>query len=268
MTELLIRYKDAEGSVSERRISRIEPHEPGYIVAFCHERQEDRTFKISRIASAVDAETGEVIEDLHAFLGLEPPSKPPPPKPEPIPVGTEAIKLQRNKEKRELFKSFVYAVIEEHAKRRFFAYFGDACFKCGSPGPLVMDHHVPIILGGHLVPGNLVALCEHCNNRKSDALPESFYTPAELERLKGFLDNQHCIFDFAFDWKAWEANCESYLLSLGIAPDLVREVLENPDHRFHIPPRDNSKHFGVTITIDNESIQRAIREVLARKATK
>ena len=268
MTELLIRYKDAEGIVSERRISRIEPHEPGYIVAFCHERQEDRTFKISRIATAVDAETGEIIEDLHAFLGLEPPSKPPPPKAEPIPVGTEAIKLQRNKEKRVLFKPCVYPVIEEHAKRRFFAFFGDTCFKCVSPDPLVMDHHVPVILGGHLVPGNLVALCERGTNKKSDTPPESFYTPGELEHLKGFLDNQHCIFNFTFDRKAWEENCEGYLLSLGIAPDLVHEVLENPDHRFHIPPRDDPKPVGVTITIDNESIQRAIREVLARKATK
>lgn len=268
MKELLIRYKDGEGNITERRISRIEPQDPIYVLAFCHERQEDRTFKVSRIVSAVDAETGEVVEDIHAFLGMEPPAKPPPPKPEPIPVGVEAVKRQRNKETRELFKPFVLAVLEEHAKRRFFAFFGDACFKCGAPGPLVMDHHVSIVLGGHLVPGNLVALCERCNNRKSDVPPESFYTRVELERLQGFLDRQHEVFRFDFDWKAWEADREAYLLSLGIDANLVREVLNNPDHRFHIPPRDESEPVGVSITVNDESILKTIRELFAERAAK
>lgn len=183
-------------------------------------------------------------------------------------MGVEAIKRQRNKEKWELFKPFRLAVVEEHAKRRFFAFFGDACFKCGSPGPLVMDHHVPISLGGHLVPGNLVALCERCNNRKSDAPPESFYTKAELESLREFLNNQHGLFNCAFDCKAWEADREGYLLSLGIEPDLVREILNNPDHRFYIPPRDESDPVSVTITIDGETIEKIVREILAREAAK
>lgn len=54
MTELLIQYKDGEGNVTDRRISEIEPDEPGYVFAFCHERGEGRTFKIARIESACD----------------------------------------------------------------------------------------------------------------------------------------------------------------------------------------------------------------------
>lgn len=254
MAELLILYKDGEGNVSERRISKIELQEPGYVLAFCHERQESRTFKIARIISAVDVETGEVVDDLYAFLSIDPPPKPHLPKPHPIPVGTEAVKRLRNQERRLLFKPFFLGVIEEQAKRHFFAFFGDACFKCGSPGPLVIDHHVPIVLGGHLVPGNLVALCESCNNRKSDTPPECFYTTAELERLQVFLDGQHRMFEFAFDHKAWEANREAYLLALGIDAGIVREVLNNPDHRFYVPPRDDSEGIGITITITDSSI--------------
>ncbi len=265
MTELLIHYKDGEGKITDRRISEIEPQEPGYIVAFCHERREVRTFKVSRIVSAVDSETGDVIEDLHAFLGMEPPAKPQPPKLEPIPVGSEAVKRQRNKEKRELFKPFRLSLVEEHAKKRLFDYFMNACFKCGSPGPLVMDHHVPIALGGHLVPGNLVALCERCNNRKSDDPPEAFYTKVEQDRLRGFLDNQRALFEFSFDDEAWGVDREGYLISLGIEADLVREALKNPDHRFHIPPRDDLEPIRVTITIDAETIDKIVQGALAEK---
>lgn len=265
MTELLIRYQGGSGNLSERRISKIEVQDSNYILAYCHQREEDRTFKISRIASAIDPETGEVIEDLYSFLGVQPPAKPIPPGPQPIPVGTEAVKRLRNKEKGDLFKPFLYGVIEDWAKKRFFSFFGDVCFKCGSYGPLVMDHHVPIILGGHLVSGNLVALCPICNNRKGDTPPEAFYTKGELERLQGFLDNQHSVFAFSFDQEAWEANREEYLRSLGIDDALAHEVLHNPDHRFHIPPP--SEPTGVTITID-DSILSIIRKVLADKVVK
>ncbi|HCZ16972.1 MAG TPA: hypothetical protein DHV85_20865 [Candidatus Accumulibacter sp.] len=266
MAELLIRYKDGGGNITDRRISEIEPHEPGYILALCHKRGEDRTFKVSRIVSAIDAATGEVVEDIHSFLGIEPPAKPPAPPPEPIiPADAKEVLRRRGKDKRELFKRFVLGIIEEHAKMKFFAFFGDACFKCGSPGHLVMDHHVPIVLGGRLVPGNLVALCRDCNNRKREQPAERFYSPPELERLRGFLDNQSSLFDFVFDWKAWEADREAYLVSLGIDAALVHEVLNNPDHRFYIPPRYEKEPIGVIITIDEASILDSIKRVLAER---
>lgn len=230
MPELLIRYKDSAGNVTDRWVSEIEPDQPGYFFAFCHERGEGRTFKVSRVVSVIDAETGEVVEDLYSFLGIERPPKPPTPPPEPlIPSDPKEVLRRRGKDKRELFKPFRLAVLEDHARKRFYNLFGNACFKCGSPGPLVMDHHVPIVLGGRLVSGNIVALCRDCNNRKGDRSPEAFYSPAELERLRPFLDGQADIFEFEFDWKAWEADREGYLVSLGLDPALVREALTDPN---------------------------------------
>ena len=175
MPELLIRYKDAVGNVTDRRVSEFEPDEPGYFFAFCQERGEGRTFKVSRVISAIDVETGEVLGDLYAFLGIDCPTAPPAPLTEPlIPSDPKEVLRRRGKDKRELFKPFRLAILEGHARKRFYDLFGNACFKCGSPGPLVMDHHVPIVLGGRFVPGNIVALCRACNNRKGGQSPEAF----------------------------------------------------------------------------------------------
>lgn len=269
MAKLLIRYTDGEGNTSERRISDIEPEEPGYIGAFCHERQEGRTFKISRIASAVDAETGEVIKDLYSYLGIKAPLKPPPPELDPIPRTPAEIKRRRGKDKWLLFGPFVLGVIEEHAKRKFFALFGNTCFKCGSPGPLVIDHHVPIGLGGRLVMGNLVALCKRCNDRKQDKSPERFYSAEELERLRDLLSRQSGMFDFKFDYKAWKADREAYLLSLGIDEGTVRAVLNDPGHRYYIPPPDETAErepIEIVISIDNEDIRKIVKDVLAEES--
>lgn len=51
---ITIKYQKYGGEYSERTISNIQPSEEfgeGYIKAYCHLRQEDRTFKISRIIS-------------------------------------------------------------------------------------------------------------------------------------------------------------------------------------------------------------------------
>lgn len=266
--ELLIRYRDGAGVVTERRISEIEAGESGYINALCHERQEGRTFKVSRIVSAVDADTGEVIEDLYDFLGVEPPPLPPSsesiPPVGPVPSGPDEIKRHRSEDRWRLFKPFKLGVIAEHARKRLFSSFGNACFKCRSPGPLVLDHHVPVVLGGRLAPGNIVVLCERCNNRKRDTTPERFYAMAELERLRPLLDGQAAIFRFEFDWPAWNADREGYLVSIGIGRELAREVLENPSHPHYISPRDESEpSVGVTITIDAETIARLTAEVIA-----
>lgn len=87
--------------------------------------------------------------------------------------------------------------------------FDNRCFKCGvkeksqveisKPPILCIDHHIPMIRGGHLIPGNLVALCRSCNNKKHDLLPEEFYTHEELNRLRPILEKQNEIFNFVFD---------------------------------------------------------------------
>lgn len=68
-----IRYTDADGQVTERRITtrRFEA-EPGtgdvVILARCHLRNENRTFKVSRISGFTDGSTGEIITDIPAYL--------------------------------------------------------------------------------------------------------------------------------------------------------------------------------------------------------
>ena len=165
---------------------------------------------------------------------------------------------QRNKEKYELFKRFRLRAIEDVYKKKFFALFDQRCFKCGvkekpyqeigRPPVLCMDHHIPMALGGHLVPGNLVALCRSCNNKKLDLPPEEFYTPSELERLKQILVQQKELFSFTFDEDTWKKDRKGYLLSLGVDASLVQELLFNPEHPYFIGTDTNG--IGFTITAD------------------
>ncbi len=73
MTDLIIRYKDGEGKITERRISNFAPLEQDpkeAILAFCHLSQVQRPFRISSILSAVHAETGEVVENVYKLFGM------------------------------------------------------------------------------------------------------------------------------------------------------------------------------------------------------
>jgi 5-methylcytosine-specific restriction endonuclease McrA len=171
----------------------------------------------------------------------------------------EKYKGQRRKEKIELFKRFRLRVIEDLYKDKFFALFNHRCFKCGikekphpeigKPPILCIDHHIPMILGGHLVPGNLVALCRSCNNKKKDKPPEEFYTPEELDKLKPILEKQDSIFEFNFDWKYWNRDREGYLLSLGLNPKRVHKILYNENERDYVGLSSNK--FTVSIGIEN-----------------
>lgn len=171
---------------------------------------------------------------------------------------TETYPGQRGKENRELFKRFRLRAIEDVYKKKFFALFDHRCFKCGvkekpdkevGQAPvLCIDHHIPMALGGHLVPGNLVALCRRCNDKKLDLPPEEFYTPNEIERLTRILDQQEEVFSFTFDWDSWHKDRKGYLLDLGVDARLVQELLFNPEHPDFIGTASNS--IGVTITAD------------------
>lgn len=167
---------------------------------------------------------------------------------------------QRTKEKRKLFGRFVASAIEAMYKEKFFALFGDKCFKCGQaetyrPGTvgvklLCIDHHVPMALGGHLVPGNLVSLCRVCNGRKLDLAPEVFYTPEELGRLIPLLEQQHALFDFRFDHGAWSEDRYGYLVSLGFDPVLVHSLLHDENHRHFVGLPDSALKFTIGLSDD------------------
>jgi len=144
---------------------------------------------------------------------------------------TEKYPGQRKKEKRDLFRPFRLRVIEDLYRRRFFESFGNCCFKCGmpekvtqeigAPPNLCIDHHIPMALGGHLVAGNLVALCRACNGVKLDQHPAEFYTLEELGRLQPLLASQCLLFQFSFDWNRWGEDRERYLLDIGVEPDTI-----------------------------------------------
>lgn len=65
-----------------------------------------------------------------------------------------------------------------------FEKFKHRCFKCKSEKSLQIDHHYPISLGNPLSIENSVLLCVSCNKKKSNRLPEEFYSKEELEDLQ------------------------------------------------------------------------------------
>lgn len=173
---------------------------------------------------------------------------------------------QRNKEKRDLFRPYRFRVIADLYKRRFFESFGNSCFKCGkqekpiqeigAPPHLCMDHHIPMALGGHLVPGNLVSLCRGCNERKLDRAPTEFYTEEELVRLQPLLESQREIFAFTFNFDKWGRYREAYLLEVGVDQVSVGAALTDECFIGYVGSGGN--HVGVTITIgDNLVLQRS-----------
>ena len=67
-----INYVDAKGQESERRItmkSISETYDGDYVIqSYCHEKNAQRMFKLSRITRLVDMETGEVFTDANKYF--------------------------------------------------------------------------------------------------------------------------------------------------------------------------------------------------------
>ena len=70
MDELIIRYKDFSGDITERKISDIETDGSEAIDAYCHSRNARRTFKIANIVFAADPDTGELVTNIWKAIGL------------------------------------------------------------------------------------------------------------------------------------------------------------------------------------------------------
>ncbi|MBI5048779.1 MAG: HNH endonuclease [Deltaproteobacteria bacterium] len=171
----------------------------------------------------------------------------------------DILSLQRSKEKSQFNNKFALKVIQDFYKNKFFELFNHQCFKCGSIKRLDIDHHIPIVLGGHLVPGNLVALCKTCNNKKHDCHPNDFYTQSELKTLEPLLEKQKDILKFNFDQDYWHCDRKGYLISLGVEPSLVHEILNNPNHPYYIEPAA-LQNPDMVITIDVSDLLDAIAQ--------
>lgn len=69
---VIIEYRDSQGNFSRRRITllAVEAGETAdYVRAFCHEREQYRSFRLDRILAVADAETGEYLSNT-AFSEL------------------------------------------------------------------------------------------------------------------------------------------------------------------------------------------------------
>jgi 5-methylcytosine-specific restriction endonuclease McrA len=173
----------------------------------------------------------------------------------------EKAKLQRNQEKRNFFNRFVLKIIEDHYKYKIYEQFHFSCYNCGDtedldlsrrkPWKLCLDHHVPMINGGHYELGNLVVLCRRCNSIKNKKSPEEFYEKLKLDELERVLNEQKNIcLDFVFDWGFWGRDRAGYLSSLGIDRKLIDEAMTNELHPYYIEPFPEEQNYSVVITVD------------------
>lgn len=236
-----------------------------YLRAYIHEISDYRNLRMKKILRAEKLETAEKIRNVFAYFNL--PDFSPKPKRYPIDVGKvypdQYIQSARSEQKRNFWRKFRgVRIIEEHFREQFFQLFDDKCFKCGKRnGPpfqgdgrhrLVIDHHIPIVLGGELVPGNMVALCRRCNGIKHDMAPELFYTADELHALEALLEQEYDIFDFIFDQKLWAADRESYLRFLNIRDEWIIAALTDPKHPLYLEPPEP----GISMTLGLDGIVR------------
>ncbi|MBZ4683083.1 MAG: hypothetical protein PWP46_1713 [Fusobacteriaceae bacterium] len=91
------------------------------------------------------------------------------------------ININNKKYRNYLDKNFT-----KNDKEYIFHIFDNKCFNCGSKKNLEIDHHYPISKGYPLKYKNrynAVLLCQNCNNKKSNILPENFYSKSQIETL-------------------------------------------------------------------------------------
>lgn len=243
---LLISYRDGSDEITERIISEIVAEPPNTIYAFCHLRNEMRTFLMSRIEQVVELNTGKVISDIWLYFGLPSLKRPPPTMPvfseRPCLMSTDKARQQHKADKQALFRRFKYPVIMETYKAKLYALFGHCCFRCNTLETLELDHHIPQYLGGRLVPGNIVILCSRCNMAKAEKHPKIFYTSDELGRLENILLAEINLFNFTFDARRWYNHPQQYLFSLGVTEEDVEHALHDREHPYFIGWNTEAKH--------------------------
>lgn len=70
--DVLLRYRDVQGEVTERRITpraaMLDGDEVTGFDGICHLRRQQRSFRFDRVISMSDASTGEVVDDTRAWI--------------------------------------------------------------------------------------------------------------------------------------------------------------------------------------------------------
>lgn len=95
--------------------------------------------------------------------------------------GKFTLKIKRQRRRKATAEDIKLTLAQE---RFLLELFGNKCFNCSTIKDLTLDHHVPLNAGGMLNVHNVVILCRSCNGKKSDFLPEDWYTQDKLKILK------------------------------------------------------------------------------------
>ncbi|MEH0586231.1 HNH endonuclease signature motif containing protein [Streptomyces sp. B21-106] len=67
--------------------------------------------------------------------------------------------------------------------RQILALYGNRCLRCGSSGPLTIDHVIPVSKGGPNTAANVQPLCGSCNSSKSTKATDYRPTSAAEQRM-------------------------------------------------------------------------------------
>jgi len=55
--------------------------------------------------------------------------------------------------------------------QKVLAHFDSRCAYCGKPGHMQQEHFLPVHLGGHYTPDNIIPACAGCNSKKKEKDP-------------------------------------------------------------------------------------------------
>ncbi|ADO84409.1 HNH endonuclease [Ilyobacter polytropus] len=139
-------------------------------------------------------------------------------------LGSEKINFDNIKRKE--IKVFFDDKLTDSEKLKLYGIFENKCFKCSSTEHLSIDHHIPISKGYPLKDKeaglNAVVLCEKCNRKKGDTLPDEYYKKYELIRLENLGVKSHLYYS-SKRIKEVEKNLLSYKL------DFLRESIDKKE---------------------------------------
>ena len=145
--------------------------------------------------------------------------------------GQKAILIKRDKRHKRNDRNRIKDLdFTKEDRKIIFKNFENKCFNCGSKRRLTIDHHYPLDKGyGLKNPDgsyNAVLLCSKCNMKKSNKMPEIFYSPLQIKVLEeeyGLkkiqkevydiynLKDERALIDFEYLGKKYRGNIENIL---------------------------------------------------------